>query len=118
MQHQSADQVLLTTSFDDPSGYGRILRDEKGEAIDIVEEKEASPEQITIREINTGVICLKISSLLKGLPELTPSEQSGEYYLTDLLSIQRGQGKKVITLTTDHPDEARGKNPVAGLSGR
>jgi len=115
-EEQNADQVLLTTSFDDPSGYGRILRDEKGEAIDIVEEKEASPEQITIREINTGVICLKISSLLKGLPELTPSEQSGEYYLTDLLSIQRGQGKKVITLTTDHPDEARGVNDREQLS--
>ena len=115
-EEQDADQVLLTTSFDDPSGYGRILRDEMGEAIDIVEEKDASPEQTTIREINTGVICLKISSLLKGLPELTPSEQSGEYYLTDLFNIQQGQGKKVITLTTNHPDEARGVNDREQLS--
>ncbi len=115
-EEQNADQVLLTTSFNDPSGYGRILRDKKGEAIDIVEEKEASPEQTTIREINTGVICLKISSLLKGLPELTPSQQSGEYYLTDLFRILRDQGKKVITLTTDHPDEARGVNDREQLS--
>jgi len=115
-EEQNADQVLLTTSFNDPSGYGRILRDKKGEAIDIVEEKEASPEQTTIREINTGVICLKISSLLKGLPELTPSQQSGEYYLTDLFRILRDQGKKVTTLTTDHPDEARGVNDREQLS--
>ena len=113
---QNADQVVLTTSLNDPSGYGRILRDTNGKAIDIIEEKEISREQATIHEINTGVICLKIPSLLEGLPHLTPSEQSGEYYLTDLFRILLDQGKKVTTLTTDYPDEALGVNNREQLS--
>ena len=113
---QNADQVVLTTSLNDPSGYGRILRDTNGKAIDIIEEKEISHEQATIHEINTGVICLKIPSLLEGLPHLTPSEQSGEYYLTDLFRILLDQGKKVTTLTTDYPDEALGVNNREQLS--
>ena len=113
---QNADQVVLTTSLNDPSGYGRILRDTNGKAIDIIEEKEIGHEQATIHEINTGVICLKIPSLLEGLPHLTPSEQSGEYYLTDLFRILLDQGKKVTTLTTDYPDEALGVNNREQLS--
>ena len=113
---QNTDQVVLTTSLNNPSGYGRILRDTNGKAIDIIEEKEISNEQATIHEINTGVICLKIPSLLKGLPHLTPSEQSGEYYLTDLFRILLDQGKKVTTLTTDYPDEALGVNNREQLS--
>ena len=107
---------MLTTSLNDPSGYGRILRDTNGKAIDIIEEKEINNEQATINEINTGVICLKISSLLEGLPHLNPSEQSGEYYLTDLFRILLDQGKKVTTLTTDYPDEALGVNNREQLS--
>ena len=113
---QGTDQVVLTTSLNDPSGYGRILRDTNGKAIDIIEEKEINNEQATINEINTGVICLKISSLLEGLPHLNPSEQSGEYYLTDLFRILLDQGKKVTTLTTDYPDEALGVNNREQLS--
>ena len=113
---QNADQVVLTTSLNDPSGYGRILRDTNGKAIDIIEEKEISNKQATIHEINTGVMCLKISSLLEGLPHLTLSEKSGEYYLTDLFRVLLDQGKKVTTLTTDYPDEALGVNNRKQLS--
>ena len=71
---------------------------------------------ISSNEINTGVMCLKISSLLEGLPHLTLSEKSGEYYLTDLFRVLLDQGKKVTTLTTDYPDEALGVNNRKQLS--
>ena len=113
---ENADQVVLTATLEDPQGYGRIIRDRQGNAIDIVEEKDARPEQRAIREINTGFHCFKISSILEELSQLSPANAAQEYYLTDLLRIFCGRGKKVVTLTTEDPDETRGINDLEQLA--
>ena len=113
---EDADQVVLTASLDDPQGYGRIIRDQQGNAVDVVEEKDALPEQQAIREINTGFHCFKIASILEGLLLLSPANAAQEYYLTDLLGIFCSEGRKVITLATDTPDETRGINDLEQLA--
>jgi len=113
---ENADQVVLTAILEDPQGYGRIIRDRQGNAVDIVEEKDARPEQSSIREINTGFHCFNISSILEELPQLSPANAAQEYYLTDLLRIFCGHGKKVVTLSTDDPDETRGINDLEQLA--
>ena len=106
----NADQVLLTAEYADPSGYGRIVRDADGAVTGIVEEKDATPEQRTIREINTGIQCFAIDSLLSALSKLSRGNAAGEYYLTDLVEIFRQQGKKVLTLSARKPEETAGVN--------
>ena len=113
---EDADQVILTATLKDSQGYGRIIRDRQGNAVDIVEEKDALPEQRAIREINTGFHCFKISSILEELPQLSPTNAAQEYYLTDLLRIFCDRGKKVVTLVTDDPDETRGINDLEQLA--
>ena len=113
---EDADQVVLTATLEDPQGYGRIIRDRQGNAVDIVEEKDARPEQRAIREINTGFHCFKISSILEELSQLSPANAVQEYYLTDLLRIFCDRGKKVVTLATDDPDETRGINDLEQLA--
>ena len=113
---EDADQVVLTATLEDPQGYGRIIRDPQGNAVDIVEEKDARPEQRAIQEINTGFHCFKISSILEELSQLSPANAAQEYYLTDLLRIFCGRGKKVVTLATDDPDETRGINDLEQLA--
>ncbi len=113
---ENADQVVLTATLEDPQGYGRIIRDRQGNAVDIVEEKDARPEQRAIREINTGFHCFKISSILEEVSQLSPANAAQEYYLTDLLRIFCGHGKKVVTLATDDPDETRGINDLEQLA--
>ncbi len=109
-KEENADQVLLTATCEDPEGYGRIVRNEQGEIVEIVEEKEASKKQRAIREINPGFYCFRISSLLSGLALLSRSHRTREYYLTDLLHILRRQGKKIIALEARSPQEVRGIN--------
>ncbi len=113
---EDADQVVLTATLEDPQGYGRIIRDRQGNAVDIVEEKDARPEQRAIREINTGFHCFKISSILEDVSQLSPANAAQEYYLTDLLRIFCDRGKKVVTLATDDPDETRGINDLEQLA--
>jgi len=115
-EKEDADQVVLTATLDDPQGYGRIIRDRQGFAVAVVEEKDALPEQKAIREINTGFYCFKIASILEGLSHLSPANAAQEYYLTDLLRIFCSDGKKVITLATDNPDETRGINDLEQLA--
>jgi len=113
---ENADQVVLTATLEDPQGYGRIIRDRQGNAVDIVEEKDARPEQKAIRDINTGFHCFKISSILEELSQLSPANAAQEYYLTDLLRIFCNHGKKVVTVATDDPDETRGINDLEQLA--
>ncbi len=113
---EDADQVMLTATLDDPQGYGRIIRDQQGNTVDVVEEKDALPEQKAIREINTGFHCFRISSILEELPQLSRANAAQEYYLTDLLRIFCDRGKRVVTLATDNPDETRGINNLEQLA--
>jgi len=83
---------VLTTVVERPSGYGRIIRSEEGWLERIVEEKDATEEERLIREINTGIYCVRASLLLEELGEIGQKNAQGEYYLTDLVEIARKKG--------------------------
>jgi bifunctional UDP-N-acetylglucosamine pyrophosphorylase / glucosamine-1-phosphate N-acetyltransferase len=90
--------TVLTAVVPDPHGYGRILRDDAGDVLGIVEQKDATPEQAAITEINSGIYVFDTAVLRGGLSRLTTDNAQGEQYLTDVLSIARGDGRKVGAL--------------------
>ena len=96
-------------------GFGRILRDEGGRVIGVVEEAVATPEQLQIRELNTSVYCFRASWLWDHLTQLQVSVK-GEYYLTDLVAVAAGEGEHVVTATVDDPDDLLGINDRTHLA--
>lgn len=101
-QHQQsgAAATVLTAVMTDPTGYGRIVRDAQGNVQGIVEQKDATPEQLAIREINTGIYCLECPLLFEVLATLTNNNAQGEYYLTDVLQKLNEAGKQVGGIST------------------
>ena len=87
--------ALLTAVVAQPAGYGRILRNEAGELVGVVEHKDAKPEQLAIDEINTGVLAAPAADLNTYLPQVGNSNQQGEYYLPDVLSLAVAEGRSV-----------------------
>jgi bifunctional UDP-N-acetylglucosamine pyrophosphorylase/glucosamine-1-phosphate N-acetyltransferase len=87
--HQSSDNdlTLVTTYFDDPSGYGRVLRNDKGELAGVIEELSASEAQKNIKEVNTGIYAVKNNVLFDALSYVKKDPLKGEYYLTDIIGI-------------------------------
>ena len=84
--------MILTQNLHNPKGYGRIVRDEAGKVCSIIEEKDATPEQREITEINTGILAAP-SKLLRGwLENLNNNNAQGEYYLTDIVAMAVAQG--------------------------
>jgi len=79
--HSGAAASVMTAEMEDPTGYGRILRGPDGSVASIVEHKSASPEQLRIREINTGIYCFETQDLFPELDRISPNKISGEYYL-------------------------------------
>ncbi len=106
------DSVLsvLTTYMDNPFGYGRIVRDESGKILSIVEEKDATDEQRKIQEINTGFIAAKGSDLKRWLKKIKPNNKQGEYYLTDCIALAVSEGGTVEAAVCDDPLEVQGVN--------
>ncbi len=98
----SLDGVIFTTILEDPTGYGRIVRDEKDHVVEIVEEKDASEAQRKIKEVNGGFYIFRVQPLLEALKELKPSPVSGEVYLTDVVKILHSKGYKVDTYQTPY----------------
>ena len=94
---------VLTEDLDDPGGYGRIVRDGDGNILRIVEERDASDEERTIGEINTGFIAAPTAALRRWLPALGNDNAQGEYYLTDIVRLAIGEG---MTVSATQPDEA------------
>lgn len=112
----NASATVLTTQFDDPYGYGRIVRDESGQIARIVEERDASGEQRLIREINSGIYALELGPLFDALAHLASDNSQGEYYLTDLVAMYRKRGLRFETMMVDDPTELRGVNNRVDLS--
>ncbi len=102
--------VVLTMEPDDPTGYGRIVKDRNGIFQRIVEEKDASPEEKEIREVNSGTYIFNSSFLFRGLKEVDTDNAQGEYYLPDALQFILNSGKRVETLLLDDPVEGSGIN--------
>jgi bifunctional UDP-N-acetylglucosamine pyrophosphorylase/glucosamine-1-phosphate N-acetyltransferase len=105
-----ASLTLLTAVLGDPSGYGRILRNDDGEITEIVEEPDATEKQRTIKEVNAGVYVVSPRFLFSALEELTDQNRQGEYYLTDIVGVALTSGKTVGTVQADDPGEVLGIN--------
>lgn len=106
----SSHATLLTANIDNPSGYGRIYR-EDGRIIKILEENQLiNPEQKALNEINSGVACFKKESLFKFIDKVLPNVENGEYYLTEVIGLMIEEGLKVDALRLDRPDELLGIN--------
>jgi bifunctional UDP-N-acetylglucosamine pyrophosphorylase/glucosamine-1-phosphate N-acetyltransferase len=102
--------ALLTQHLSNPTGYGRIVRDTDGSVKAIVEEKDATPEQKRIQEINTGIMVLPTNSLKKWLKALRASNAQGEYYLTDVIAMAVKDGVPIRTSQADAEYEIVGVN--------
>ncbi|MBF0619082.1 MAG: bifunctional N-acetylglucosamine-1-phosphate uridyltransferase/glucosamine-1-phosphate acetyltransferase [Candidatus Omnitrophica bacterium] len=108
--------TVLTANIQDPSGYGRIMRDAKGAFIAIREEKDASADEKKIHEINTGVYCFKADALLKFITRVRRNENKKEFYLTDTIELFLANGLKVETLVTNDWTVNLGLNTRADLA--
>jgi bifunctional UDP-N-acetylglucosamine pyrophosphorylase/glucosamine-1-phosphate N-acetyltransferase len=111
-EHQRSGNAmtLLTMQLPDPALYGRIVRDSSGTVVKIVEAKDATPDESAIREVNAGIYVLSGERLLEHLQQLSTNNAQREYYLTDLLAVLRGAGKRVGAVLVDDPVEAIGVN--------
>ena len=107
--------TLLTAIYENPTGYGRIVRDEGGNIKEIVEEKDADPLQKRIREINSGVYCFDIEELLNSLDYIKPNNVQSEYYLTDVIKIMNDKGLKTGAVIVEDNTEILGVNDRAQL---
>ena len=107
---QDSALALLTQHLTNPTGYGRIVRDTDGSVKAIIEEKDATPEQKRIQEINTGIMVLPTSSLKKWLKALRASNAQGEYYLTDVIVMAVKDGVPIRTAQADAEYEIVGVN--------
>ena len=102
--------TLLTAIYDNPTGYGRIVRDEGGNISAIVEEKDTTEEQKEIKEINAGIYCFDIEELLAALEKIQPNNAQGEYYLTDVIQIMNEKGLKTGAVIVEDNTEILGIN--------
>ncbi len=107
---------LITTLLDDPTGYGRILRDAQGRVTGIVEQKAATPEQLAIREINSGIYCFEAAPFWSALSRVQPNNPAREYYLTDVIGILHEAGAPLSALCIDDAAELLGINTRVELA--
>ena len=108
--------ALLTVQLDDPTGYGRILRDAEGHVRAIVEQKDATPEQLAVREGNTGVLALGARVLRAYLGQLRSDNAQGEFYLTDVIGMAVHDGLQVAPLVAQTESEVLGVNDKLQLA--
>ncbi len=116
-QSQQAAMTILTAAPEDPTGYGRILRAAPGspEVAAIVEQKSLAPDQLGLREINSGIYAFRTAPLLAHLGELTTGNAHGEFYLTDMAALLRKAGERVVAIEAADAAEILGANTIAEL---
>ena len=111
-----AAATLLTAKFGDPTGYGRIIRDQAGQIERVVEHADASPEELNTFEVNTSVYCFKANLLLSALQNVQSDNSQNEFYLTDVIALLNTSSNAVQAVTVDDPDEVRGVNNSSQLA--
>jgi bifunctional UDP-N-acetylglucosamine pyrophosphorylase/glucosamine-1-phosphate N-acetyltransferase len=111
-----AAATLATSIIEDPTGYGRIVRDASGRFREIVEHKNASPEQRQIREVNPSYYCFRLGELLSSLRRVQRNPLSGEYYLTDTLALLLAEGKRVEVIPSVPPEDVLSINTPEDLA--
>ncbi|PYV43490.1 MAG: bifunctional UDP-N-acetylglucosamine diphosphorylase/glucosamine-1-phosphate N-acetyltransferase GlmU [Acidobacteria bacterium] len=102
--------TLLSTFLEDPTGYGRVVRNSRGDVERVVEQKDASVQEQGLKEINTGIYCFEIADLVQVIGELSAANAQGEYYLTDSVGLLRRRNKRVGVMVCEDPLEAIGIN--------
>nr|HPJ00873.1 bifunctional UDP-N-acetylglucosamine diphosphorylase/glucosamine-1-phosphate N-acetyltransferase GlmU [Enterococcus sp.] len=115
-QGKGASATILTAHAENPTGYGRILRDHVGIVDRIVEQKDATPEEAQVKEINTGTYCFDNELLFDALTKLNTDNAQGEYYLTDIIEILKDEGKNVAAYQTQDFEESLGVNDRVALA--
>ncbi len=108
--------ACLSAEFSDPAGYGRIVRTDDGRLLkEIVEHKDATVEQLDIKEINSGTFCFDNRELFAALERVKNNNAQGEYYLTDTVKILHDKGLRVAVVKVKNPDEVLGVNSIQQL---
>lgn len=107
---ESTDLALLTVTLPDPTGYGRIVRDQQGTVSRIVEQKDAKPAELAISEVNTGMMVVHGASLKRWLAQLQNNNVQGEYYLTDIVAMAAAEDVKIATSQPADVSEVEGAN--------
>jgi bifunctional UDP-N-acetylglucosamine pyrophosphorylase/glucosamine-1-phosphate N-acetyltransferase len=114
-RHGGLAATVLSAEVDDPSGYGRIVRDAGGAFLRITEHKDAAEDVRAIREISSGLFCFESADLFDTLPKVGRRNVQGEYYITDVMEILRRGGRPVGVFRCDQREEVLGINTVAEL---
>lgn len=104
------DLGLLTVTLEDPTGYGRIIRNAVGDVVAIVEHKDATEQEKLTREVNTGILAVPSSALHEWLPRLSADNAQGEYYLTDVIAMAAEEGMRVRAIQPEAEQEVQGVN--------
>jgi bifunctional UDP-N-acetylglucosamine pyrophosphorylase/glucosamine-1-phosphate N-acetyltransferase len=107
---------ILSVRLENPTGYGRIVRDARGAFRKIVEQRDATEEERQVREINSGIYCFEAKELYRALRKVEPKNDQGEYYLTDVAEIILGSGGRVSVYVINDPREVSGINTRAELA--
>jgi bifunctional UDP-N-acetylglucosamine pyrophosphorylase/glucosamine-1-phosphate N-acetyltransferase len=117
-EHRRADAAasLLTARVPDPTGYGRVIRDEQGRVDRIVEQSDGDPDELEIDEVNPSIYCFRRGLLAPALRRLSPENAQGEYYLTDVIAVLREAGHVVLGVEADDATDAFGVNDRAQLA--
>ncbi|KAA1421389.1 bifunctional UDP-N-acetylglucosamine diphosphorylase/glucosamine-1-phosphate N-acetyltransferase GlmU [Nocardioides humilatus] len=117
-EHEAAQAAvsILSGVVEAPTGYGRIVRDDEGDVLAIVEEKDASAEQRMIREINSGILAFDAGFLLEAVGRIGNDNANGEYYLTDTVQLARDSGLTVTAFPVDDVWQTEGANDRAQLA--
>ena len=108
--------TVLAAQPADPTGYGRMARDDSGALLEVVEEADATPEQRTIREVNTGIYAFDLGYLRSALPRLETDNTQGELYLTDVIGLARADGQPVGMAVMRDPEDTEGVNDRVALA--
>ena len=115
-EEADAAVAVLTMEAENPFGYGRILRDAQGQVECIVEQKDCTPEQAAVTECNSGFYCFDAQYLFDALNRVSNENAQGEFYLTDVIGIARADGRSVVALCAEDPEECLGINTRLQLS--
>ena len=113
---QNSDITVMSTLFDNPTGYGRIIREQDNSLQCIVEEKDANPEQKAVKEVNAGIYCLNWGRIKDAFGQLKSNNAQGEYYLTDIISWGKSKSLKVNAYILENSDEIYGINSRLNLA--